>query len=214
MKASRILLICVFALPFVAYSQNDGGGGGDGGGETKIWEPDLVELWIYWHKQQYRMLQSFYHNEDTLRNKQNEDYQNWMRKLREMDEILFKQHQDNDIPKPTFLLPEAAYAIKLSQELGTIIVNTGEILNKAPVDPNLQALYIDASVKTYFRFGKLIEDTQKYLTGWDRQNIRDNDFRDNLSDYILKELNSMIGNWNQLNRRTSVAKYAKILNQN
>jgi len=217
MKANQIVFILLWMLsvPFIAVAQDGGGSsgnsdGGDGGGETKIWEPDLVELWIYWHKQQYRMFECFSHNEDTLMTVQHENYRNWMRKLREVDEILFKQYQDNDIPKTPFFIPNSLHVVYLTDNLTKIVMNTGEMLDKPPVDAHLQALWAEALLKTLVRYIALGQATLKYLNGWQKTNLRDNDFRDNLSDYIIKELETMIGDWNQLYRKTQIAKYLNL----
>jgi hypothetical protein len=198
-----LLVLWLFSVPLVVFAQDNGGQGN----ATKIWEPDLVELWIYWHKQQYRMFQRFAHNEDTLKNVQYEKYKDYMNDLRKVDEILFNQYQDNDVPKIPFMIPDAAHAAYLSSELLTIISNTGEMLYREPFDRRLFNIYIDSSAKTTFKYIDLIAATLKYIEGWNRKNLRDNDFRDNLAETVINELESMIGDWNQLNRRLHTAKY-------
>jgi hypothetical protein len=85
------------------------------------------------------------------------------------------------------------------------------MLNQSPVDEHLFGLWADALIKTIVRYGGLVKATQKYFIGWDRKNLRDNDFRDTLSEYIIQELEAMIGDWNQLYRKTHIAKQINIL---
>ena len=200
------MLLFSFSL-FIVAQDGDAGSNDDSGGTTKIWEPDLVELWIYWHKQQYRAFEIFSHNEDTLNTVQHAKLRDYMKDLREVDEILFKRHQDNDLPKPVFLTPEAAYVFQLSENLISINSNSFTMLNKKPVDYDLIIHYVEANIKTSIELIDLVDATVKYLKGWERTNLRDNNFRDNLSQFIITKLESMVGNWNNLYRRWEVAKY-------
>jgi hypothetical protein len=214
MRTVKLLLILLlFSVTALAQQSGEQGGsesGNSGGGNsTKIWEPDLVELWIYWHKQQYSMFEEFNHNEDTLNTVQNEELRNYMSELRKVDEILFKQYQDNDKPKPVFMNPEAAYALELTIDLLAINKNAFDMINKAPVDGEILLHYIEANVKTYKEFSDLIDATVKYLKGWDRTNLRDNNVRDNLSDFIIKKLETIVGDWNMLYKRWETSKYER-----
>ncbi|MDR2774257.1 MAG: hypothetical protein LBC19_05860 [Tannerella sp.] len=215
-SVKMFLILCLFSpgVPFFAFAQNSGGqsDSDDSGEGKKIWEPDLVELWIYWHKQQYRMFQRFSHHEDTLQRVQYQNYQDRMRDLREVDEILFNQHQDNDIPKLPFLAPDAAYATVLSMDVLEITKETGNMLMKEPYDRELFDFYVESSIRTAIRFGTLVQTTVKALDGWKRTNLRDNDFRDNLTDYVIKELESIVGEWNLLYRRFETGKHIQLLN--
>jgi hypothetical protein len=189
----------------------EGGGNNSGGNSTNIWEPDLVELWIYWHKQQYHAFQRFNHNEDTLQMKQNQDFQDKMEDLRKVDEILFNQYQDNDIPKIPFLLPDAGYAVDLSVNLLEISGKTVSMLNEKPFDGQLLGFYIESTVRTSIRIASLVQATIKALNGWEKENLRDNDFRENLVDYIIKELESIVGEQNMLYKRLETGKHVSLL---
>lgn len=208
-----IFLLCSVSFATVAQqsgsssSESGGSGGGGGGNSTKIWEPDLVELWIYWHKQQYRMFEEFNHNEDTLNAVQYKELRDYMEDLRQVDEILFKQYQDNDLPKPIHLLPEAAIAGEIMLNLGKINANAAKLVTESPYDGEVAIAYIQANIRTTKEMIDLIATTVKYLNGWDRQNLRDNNFRDNLSDFIIKKLESMQGDWNNLYRKWETSKY-------
>jgi hypothetical protein len=207
MKAIKILLVWLCSVPLAVFAQNSGDEQNGGGNSTKIWEPDLVELWVYWHKQQYRMFQRFAHNEDTLQSVQYEKYKDYINDLRKVDEILFNQYQDNDVPQTPFMIPDATHAGYLSKELVTIMNNTYEMLREEPFDQRLFDIYIESFAKTTFKYADLISAASKYIEGWNRENLRDNNFRDNLAETIINELESMTGDWNQLNRRLRTAKY-------
>jgi hypothetical protein len=210
-KVRQLLILLLCSVSFTVVAQQGGGGSGDSGGgnSTKIWEPDLVELWIFWHKQQYRMFEEFNHNEDTLNTVQHQELRNYMEDLRKVDEILFKQYQDNDQPRPIHLLPEAGIAGEMVLNLGIINANAAKLVTKQPYDEDVAIAYIQANIRTTKEMIDLIATTVKYLNGWDRKNLRDNDFRDNLSDFIIKKLESMQGDWNNLYRKWETSKYEK-----
>ena len=207
MKLKILLILLLFSLSFLAIGQDESGSG-EGGSGKKIWEPDLIELWIYWHKQQYRMLQEFSHNEDTLNTVQHQNLRDYMEDLRKVDEILFKQFQDNDMPKPLHMIPEAALAGEIMINIVKIDLNAKDMVLKAPFDEEVAVAYIQANIRTTKEMIELVTvATNKYLNGWNKQNLRDNDVRDNLSDYILKKLETIQGNWNLLYKKWETSKH-------
>jgi len=209
----KVFFITFSFFSILACAQEQGEGGDDGGGATRIWEPDLVELWIYWHKQQYRMFTAFAHNEDTLANDKYKSYMDWMKKLAEVDALLFSQFQNNTIPNPVFFIQDLEYANAIITDLKDAVTQTASMLQTPPVDAELIALYAETSVEFGVRFVLLIITTAKALTGFDRKNLRDNRLRDDLFNFVLEELVLLKNTLNALYRRLLVGKHHLMYNE-
>jgi len=215
MNKIRNLIILLFSVvSLFTYSQEQGqGGSSEGGGETRIWEPDLVELWIYWHKQQYRMFTDFAHNEDTLANDKYKSYMDWMKKLAEVDALLFSQFQNNTIPNPLFFVKDLEYANEVITDLRDAVTKTNSMLQTPPVDADLIALYAETTIECGIKFVVLILTTTKVIVGFDRKNLRDNRLRDDLFNFVLEELVLLKNTLNSLHRRLLIGKQHLMYNQ-
>jgi hypothetical protein len=217
MSKMRYLFIIIFSVASIfTYSQEqgqDGSNGGSGGGETRIWEPDLVELWIYWHKRQYRMFTDFAHNEDTLANDKYKAYMDWMKKLAEVDALLFSQFQNNTVPNPLFFVQDLEYANSLVSDLRDAVTKTTSMLLTPPVDANLVALYAETTIECGIRFVMLIITTTKVIVGFNRNNLRDNRLRDDLFNFVIEELVLLKNTLNSLHRRLLTGKHHLMYNE-
>ncbi|MDR0231587.1 MAG: hypothetical protein LBI82_05650 [Dysgonamonadaceae bacterium] len=227
------LLLFSFCSIF-AFAQESGG---DGGGETRIWEPDLVELWIWWHKKQYAMFSDFAKNEDALQRKQYEDYMDYMKKLAEMDAILFSQYTNNSVPKIPFFLPDVAYGGILITDIMEAFVDITSLLAEPPVDAQLVNMFANSSLEMLSKFTYLIVSTEKVLRGGDnnlgvnfgdvlnefddgnatfglhKDNLRDNRFRDDLMNNIIKELGNIKRSLHSLFERMRTGKQELLFNE-
>jgi len=211
-KINSVLFLLSFSC-INLFAQGGEQGRSEGGKTTKIWEPDLVELWIYWHKTQYRMFTDFYHNEDTLANEKYEDYKDWMKKLAEVDATLFSQYQNNDVPRPVIFTEDVAYVAILVTEVAENTSNILKMLNEPPVDAELVDMFFDSSVKMYLKGATLITSTFKVLQDRKADNLRDNRLRDDLLNNIVREFENIKLSQNSLYDRMKAGKQNILLQQ-
>jgi len=197
-KIKLILLLFSVATVFL-FAQ---GGNED---EIRIWEPDLVELWIYWHKTQFRMFTEFAANEDTLQSKQYADYEYYMKKLAEVDAVLFSQYQNNSVPLPTFII-EYGYVITLAGEIQTDFGNFRNFINEPPVVEELKQMFDDSEAELWLKYVKLLNSTSKITIPNQSDNLRDNRLRDDLMNNIVKEMFAVKYSLNSLFLRMTAAK--------
>lgn len=161
--------------------------------QTKIWMPDAVEFWIYYHKKQYDAFKDFNINEDSI-GKKNDDYLLYMKQLSKVDDNLFSQYQNNEVPLSNFMF-NATHIIDLSTNLYNIIGNTSQIIKDYP---ELNDIFNEAKRKTDRRIEDFVSDILKSIVGNNKKNLRDNDERDKLCNNIISELEKMVGNWNRI----------------
>jgi hypothetical protein len=199
------LILLLFSIAAISLYGQGGDGGDSGGGEKKIWEPDLVELWIYWHKTQFRMFTEFAANEDTLQSKQYEDYMYYMKKLAEVDAVLFSQYQNNSVPLPNFMF-EYGQVILLAEEIESDFGKFRDFINEPPVVQELKEMYDDSETELRLKYIKLLSSTTKALTPNQANNLRDNRLRDDLINNIMKEMFSVKYSLNSLFLRMTAAK--------
>jgi hypothetical protein len=211
----------------LGFAQGSGESGNNGGGETRIWTPDLVELWIWWHKRQFDMFSDFAANEDSLQRKQYEDYKDYMKKLAEMDAILFSQYTNNQVPKARFFVPDVAYGGILINDIKDNFESITRMLLEPPVDAILVEMFAKSSVEMFTKFTYLVLSTEKVLRGSNggigfelsdilgefdsgslhHDNLRDNRFRDDLLTNIIKELKNIQLSLHSLYERMRTAKH-------
>jgi hypothetical protein len=217
MKRNSIILIFFLLTFFIinVLAQNNGGGGGNSGsgGTTKIWEPDLVELWIYWHKTQYKMFTDFANNEDSLASNKYKEYKKWMEELAKVDDILFSQYQNNDVPRPVIFIGDVAYGTLLVSDIAESIGALDKLLRQPPVDSQLVDLFAESSAEILVKFAMLISSTKKVLDARKADNLRDNRFRDDLLNNIIKELEYIKLNLYSLYVRMRTGKNELMFNQ-
>jgi len=211
-----VLLFSFFSINLLAQSGGNSGSGGNSSssGTIRIWEPDLVELWIYWHKTQYRMFTEFAANEDSLQRNQYSDYEDYMQKLAEMDKILFSQYQNNTVPNPIIFTAETLYAGVLVYEIGEDFANFQRFLNEPPINPELTVMFAQSASELYDKLSFLMISTSKVILGNRADNLRDNRIRDDLMNNIIEEMVSVKYSLNSLFLRMNTAKQAELFKSN
>lgn len=210
-----LLLFNVALWPAVAQSDSGQNNDSGGGGETKVWCFDLVELWIWLHKVEYAMFEDFKANEDTLRRKQNTDFENRMKKFRNVDEILFKQLQDNSVPKPMFQTSGNLDVMLSMKDLAEINKNMVQMVTKAPVDTEIIKEASAHLLEVALIATNLYQIFYKHaVTGNELTNLRDNRKRDEIVLYVRKELQRLIRVSNQKYQKFKVAKDVSYLKLN
>ena len=232
----KFLFLLLFSFLYIGISAQDSeGGGGDGGsGESKrIWEPDLVELWIYWHKTQYRMFSDFAMNEDTLQRYKYQNYMDYMEELAKVDALLFSQYTNNVVPKIPIFIPDVAYMGILFKDITENIDGITDMLSKPPVDAYLIDMFVGSSSEMFLKYTHLLLSTEKVLRGGDsmigfdysegftsflgllisQDNLRDNRFRDDLLNHIIKEMEKIKLSLHTLFVRMRAAKYSLLLDE-
>jgi len=208
-KRIQLALLLFSVCSFSVFAQDNSGGSGDSGssGTTRIWEPDLVELWIYWHKVQYRMFTEFALNQDSLQRNQYSEYEDWMKKLSEVDKILFSQYQNNSVPLPLFVL-QYGEVINLTVEIAQDCSSIDNFLNEPPVSSELNAMFTESFIVLLLKYQKLLSSTTKVTSGNQPDNLRDNRIRDDLMNNIIKEMTSIKYSLSSLYKRMNTAKQA------
>jgi hypothetical protein len=190
----------LFSFACFAYAQS----------ETDVTEYDLYTVWVTWHKAQYAMFEEFAHYEDTLQTKQNKEYEDKMTDLREVDEILFNQLQDNSV-SVAYLLLDAAEAALIVAEIGDNSIQTLKMLKKEPVDVDCVNVFLEHQIRIGLRMSDLVSLGVKATLAYDKTNLRDNRKRDEIVRYILKELESIREDSINMHQWLDVSKNSKQL---
>jgi hypothetical protein len=204
MKRILLLIVLVSCLPVTAFSQESQDS------ETRIWTPDLVELWLYLHKKQYNMFTDFLHREDSLNNKQYADLTEKMADWARVSQILFNQYQDNTVPFQLFAL-DIVDAGSSILDLTSVVTSIFELATAEPVDAFVASMAIDYSIQAGTAIVQFVTLWIKATRGNDTANLRNNLKREEVVDWGTKRIRSLISNGNYLHGKLSAAKQSNLL---
>jgi len=200
----------LFIVVLVSYLQISAFGQDSSNSETRIWTPDLVELWIYWHKKQYNMFTDFLQREDSLNNRQYADLKEKMADWARVDQILFNQYQDNTVPLQLFALDVIDAGIALS-DLTSVATSILELAVTDPVDAFVASMAIDYSIQAGITIVQFVSLWVKATRGNDTANLRNNLKREEVVDWGIKRIRSLISNGNYLHGKLSAAKQTNLI---
>jgi hypothetical protein len=209
-KNIKLCLLLLFSFTSIPFFAQDSGGGG---GTTNIWEPDLVELWIYWHKTQYKMFSDFALNEDTLQRVKYLNYMNFMDDLAKVDATLFSQYQNNDVPRPEIFTSEILHVALLVNDIKDSFTNTFTMLNEPPVHAHCLQMFEASSIEMLLKITNLYVSSKKVMEDRKAYNLRDNRLRDDLLNNIMRELQHIKNSLNSLYVRMRTAKNELLLHE-
>lgn len=154
--------------------------------EIKKWDPQLIAIVIAWHKEQYLMFERFMNYEDTLVMK-NEQYQVKAEDFREVDETLFNQLKDIKISN-TFLALDMIEAAAIFNDIINCSSSTLKMIWQPPYNSECEKVALEIQLNILGRFKTLSSVIIQKAIKTDNENLADNKVRNDLTKYVISEL--------------------------
>lgn len=154
--------------------------------EIKKWDPQLIAIVIAWHKEQYNMFERFMNYEDTLQ-MSNKQYQVKAEDFREVDETLFNQLKDIKISN-TFLVLDMVEAATIFSDIINCSAATLEMIWKPPYNIECEKVALQIQINILGRFKTLSDVIIQKAVKADDENLANNKVRNDLTKYVVYEL--------------------------